>query len=232
MTNVADIAKAKNRKDIDEIKQKVRLTGFNSIFAVSSIPFAKLYYEEFRKQMAEKPLQKLKVATIFSFGMNGDDNSDDGVFDENPEDTSRLDKSDRDFLESAIDDYNKMFGTSYDTSSDKFQNYYKDVSMRMKNREIDLLIVVNMFLTGFDATTLNTLWVDKNLRMQGLLQAFSRTNRILNAVKAFGNIVCFRDLEEATNKSLALFGDKEAGGIVLLKTFAEYYNGYTDGKGK
>ncbi len=232
LTNVADIAKAKNRKDIDEIKQKVRLTGFNSIFAVSSIPFAKLYYKEFRKQMAEKPLQKLKIATIFSFGMNGDDNSDDGVFDENPEDTSRLDKSDRDFLESAIDDYNKMFGTSYDTSSDKFQNYYKDVSMRMKNREIDLLIVVNMFLTGFDATTLNTLWVDKNLRMQGLLQAFSRTNRILNAVKAFGNIVCFRNLEEATNKSLALFGDKEAGGIVLLKTFAEYYNGYTDDKGK
>lgn len=232
LTNVADIAKAKNRKDIDEIKQKVRLTGFNSIFAVSSIPFAKLYYEEFRKQMAENPLQKLKVATIFSFGMNGDDNSDDGVFDENPEDTSRLDKSDRDFLESAIDDYNEMFGTSYDTSSDKFQNYYKDVSMRMKNREIDLLIVVNMFLTGFDATTLNTLWVDKNLRMQGLLQAFSRTNRILNAVKAFGNIVCFRNLEEATNKSLALFGDKEAGGIVLLKTFAEYYNGYTDDKGK
>ena len=232
LINVADIAKAKNRKDIDEIKQKVRLTGFNSIFAVSSIPFAKLYYEEFRKQMAENPLQKLKIATIFSFGMNGDDNSDDGVFDENPEDTSRLDKSDRDFLESAIDDYNKMFDTSYDTSSDKFQNYYKDVSMRMKNREIDLLIVVNMFLTGFDATTLNTLWVDKNLRMQGLLQAFSRTNRILNAVKAFGNIVCFRNLEEATNKSLALFGDKEAGGIVLLKTFAEYYNGYTDDKGK
>ena len=232
LINVADIAKAKNRKDIDEIKQKVRLTGFNSIFAVSSIPFAKLYYEEFRKQMAENPLQKLKIATIFSFGMNGDDNSDDGVFDENPEDTSRLDKSDRDFLESAIDDYNKMFDTSYDTSSDKFQNYYKDVSMRMKNREIDLLIVVNMFLTGFNATTLNTLWVDKNLRMQGLLQAFSRTNRILNAVKAFGNIVCFRNLEEATNKSLALFGDKEAGGIVLLKTFAEYYNGYTDDKGK
>lgn len=232
LTNVADIAKAKNRKDIDEIKQKVRLTGFNSIFAVSSIPLAKLYYEEFRKQMAENPLQKLKIATIFSFGMNGDDNSDDGVLDENPEDTSRLDKSDRDFLESAIDDYNKMFDTSYDTSSDKFQNYYKDVSMRMKNREIDLLIVVNMFLTGFDATTLNTLWVDKNLRMQGLLQAFSRTNRILNAVKAFGNIVCFRNLEDATNKSLALFGDKEAGGIVLLKTFAEYYNGYTDDKGK
>ena len=232
LINITDVAKAKNKKEIEEIKQKVRLTGFNSIFAVSSISFAKLYYEEFKKQMSETPLQKLKVATIFSFGVNGDDNSDDGVFDENPEDTSRLDKSDRDFLECAIQDYNKMFGTSYDTSSDKFQNYYKDVSLRMKNREIDLLIVVNMFLTGFDATTLNTLWVDKNLRMQGLLQAFSRTNRILNSVKAFGNIICFRNLEEATNKSLALFGDKEAGGIVLLKTFAEYYNGYTDNKGR
>lgn len=232
LTNIAEVAKAKNRSEIEEIKQKIRLTGFNSIFAVSSIPMAKIYYEEFKRQMAENPLQKLKIATIFSFGVNGDDNSDDGVIDENPEDTSRLDKSDRDFLESAIGDYNKMFGTSYDTSSDKFQNYYKDVSLRMKNREIDLLIVVNMFLTGFDATTLNTLWVDKNLRMQGLLQAFSRTNRILNAIKAYGNIVCFRNLEEATNRSIALFGDKEAGGIVLMKTFAEYYNGYTDEKGK
>ena len=168
LTNIADIAKAKNRKAIDEIKQKIRLTGFNSIFAVASIPMAKMYYEEFQRQMAENPLQKLKIATIYSFGVNGDDNSDDGFIDENPEDTSKLSKSDRDFLESAIEDYNKMFGTSYDTSSDKFQNYYKDVSLRMKNREIDLLIVVNMFLTGFDATTLNTLWVDKNLRMQGL----------------------------------------------------------------
>ena len=226
LTNIADIAKAKNRKAIDEIKQKIRLTGFNSIFAVASIPMAKMYYEEFQRQMAENPLQKLKIATIYSFGVNGDDNSDDGFIDENPEDTSKLSKSDRDFLESAIEDYNKMFGTSYDTSSDKFQNYYKDVSLRMKNREIDLLIVVNMFLTGFDATTLNTLWVDKNLRMQGLLQAFSRTNRILNSVKAYGNIVCFRNLEEATNKSIALFGDKEACGIVLLKTFNDYYNGY------
>ena len=232
LTNIADIAKAKNRKAIDEIKQKIRLTGFNSIFAVASIPMAKMYYEEFQRQMAENPLQKLKIATIYSFGVNGDDNSDDGFIDENPEDTSKLSKSDRDFLESAIEDYNKMFGTSYDTSSDKFQNYYKDVSLRMKNREIDLLIVVNMFLTGFDATTLNTLWVDKNLRMQGLLQAFSRTNRILNSVKAYGNIVCFRNLEEATNKSIALFGDKEACGIVLLKTFNDYYNGYTDDKGK
>jgi len=122
-----------------------------------------------------------------------------------------------------------LFKTNYDTSSDKFQNYYKDVSLRVKNREIDLLIVVNMFLTGFDATTLNTLWVDKNLRLHGLLQAFSRTNRILNSIKTFGNIVCFRNLEEATNESIALFGDKEACGIVLLKTYDEYYNGYKDG---
>lgn len=232
LTNIADVAKAKNYKEINEIKQKIRLTGFNSIFAVSSIDFAKLYYEEFKKQMAANPLQKLKVATIFSFGVNGDDNTNDGVFDENPEDTSKLNSSDRDFLESAIADYNQMFGTSYDTSADKFQNYYKDVSLRMKNREIDLLIVVNMFLTGFDATTLNTLWVDKNLRMQGLLQAYSRTNRILNSIKTFGNIVCFRNLEEATNKSIALFGDKEAGGVVLLKTFDQYYNGYIDNEGK
>jgi type I restriction enzyme R subunit len=137
-----------------------------------------------------------------------------------------LDKNSRDFLEVAIKDYNQMFGTNYDTSSDKFQNYYKDVSLRMKNREIDLLIVVNMFLTGFDATTLNTLWVDKNLRMHGLLQAYSRTNRILNSIKTFGNIVTFRNLEKATNDSLSLFGDKEASGIVLLKSFREYYDGY------
>ncbi|MBW6441280.1 type I restriction endonuclease subunit R, partial [Patescibacteria group bacterium] len=144
----------------------------------------------------------------------------------NSEDTSGLDASSRDFLENAIEDYNKMFGTSYDTSSDKFQNYYKDVSERVKNREIDILIVVNMFLTGFDATTLNTLWVDKNLRLHGLLQAYSRTNRILNSIKTFGNIICFRNLEKATNESISLFGDKEASGIVLLKTYNEYYNGY------
>ena len=124
-----------------------------------------------------------------------------------------------------------MFGTSYDTSAEKFQNYYKDVSLRMKNREIDLLIVVNMFLTGFDATTLNTLWVDKNLRMHGLIQAYSRTNRILNSIKNFGNIVCFRNLEPATNAALELFGDKNAGGLVLIKTFDEYYNGYTKDDG-
>jgi type I restriction enzyme R subunit len=150
----------------------------------------------------------LKVATIFSYTANEEE--PDGTIDENPEDTTGLDASSRDFLENAIVDYNTMFGTSYDTSSDKFQNYYKDVSQRVKDREIDVLIVVNMFLTGFDATTLNTLWVDKNLRLHGLVQAFSRTNRILNSIKTFGNIVCFRNLEKRTNEAIALFGDKEA----------------------
>ena len=205
-----------------------RLAGFNSIFAVSSIDVAKKYYAEFKKQLTNVPSDKqLKIATIYSFGVNDEDA--DGMIDENSEDTSGLDVSSRDFLDNAIIDYNAMFGTSFDTSSDKFQNYYKDVSLRVKNREIDVLIVVNMFLTGFDATTLNTLWVDKNLRLHGLLQAFSRTNRILNSVKTFGNIVCFRNLEKATNESIALFGDKEAGGIVLLKSYEEYYNGYKDG---
>lgn len=204
-----------------------RLAGFNSIFAVSSIDVAKKYYAEFKKQLADAPSDKrLKVATIYSFGVNEEDA--DGVMDENSEDTSGLDVSSRDFLEKAIADYNAMFGTSYDTSADKFQNYYKDVSQRVKDREIDVLIVVNMFLTGFDATTLNTLWVDKNLRMHGLLQAFSRTNRILNSIKTFGNIVCFRNLEKATNESIALFGDKEACGIVLLKAYVDYYQGYKD----
>ena len=233
LQNIKEMATAKNQRALEEIKAKVRLTGFNSIFAVSSIDTAKLYYTEFQKQMQEHPEKQLKIATIYSYAPNGDDNSIDVFDDENPENTGALDKSSREFLEKAIDDYNKMFGTNYDTSSDKFQNYYKDVSLRMKNREIDLLIVVNMFLTGFDATTLNTLWVDKNLRLQGLLQAYSRTNRILNSVKTFGNIVCFRNLEDATNKSIALFGNKEAGGMVLLKTFKEYYeDGYKDENGK
>jgi type I restriction enzyme R subunit len=205
-----------------------RLGGFNSIFAVSSIEAAKKYYAEFKKQMANLPSDKqLKIALIYSFGVNEEEI--DGVIDENSEDTSGLDQSSRDFLESAIADYNAMFGTMYDTSSDKFQNYYKDVSERVKNREIDILLVVNMFLTGFDATTLNTLWVDKNLRYHGLLQAYSRTNRILNSVKTFGNIVCFRNLEQATNEAIALFGDKEARGIVMLKSYSCYYNGYKDG---
>ncbi len=204
-----------------------RLRGFNSIFAVASIEMAKLYYNEFQKQLKDLPSdQQLKVATIFSYAANEEE--PDGTIDENLEDTTELDASSRDFLENAIKDYNTMFGTSYDTSADKFQNYYKDVSQRVKDREIDILIVVNMFLTWFDATTLNTLWVDKNLRLHGLLQAFSRTNRILNSIKTFGNIVCFRNLEKRTNEAIALFGDKEASWIVLLKAFDEYYNWYQD----
>lgn len=230
LTNITEVASA-NRDEVEEIKRKQRISGFNSIFAVASVPMAKLYYQEFKKQMAADLTKRLRVATIFSYGANEEES--DGILDEeNPEDTSALDQPSRDFLEEAIKDYNAMFHTNYDTSSDKFQNYYKDVSLRMKNKELDLLIVVNMFLTGFDATTLNTLWVDKNLKMHGLIQAFSRTNRILNRVKTFGNIVCFRNLQKRVDSAIALFGDKNAGGIVLLQSFKDYYNGYesTDGK--
>jgi type I restriction enzyme R subunit len=224
LTNISDVASAK-RGAVDEIKQKQRISGFNSIFAVASVPMAKLYYDEFRKQMGEDPTKQLKIAVIFSYAQNEEEA--DGIIDEeNPEDTSALDKSSRDFLEEAILDYNTMFHTAYDTSSDKFQNYYKDVSLRMKNKELDLLIVVNMFLTGFDATTLNTLWVDKNLKMHGLIQAFSRTNRILNSIKTFGNIVCFRSLQKRVDSAISWFGDENAGGIVLLRSFKDYYEGY------
>ena len=230
LININEVATAKNKNAIEDVKQKLRLSGFNSIFCVSSVNAAKLYYNEFKKQMDEKPSKRLKIATIFSYGAN-EEVDDSLLVEENPEYTSNLDKSSRDFLEDAIKDYNEMFHTNYDTSSDKFQNYYKDVSLRMKNKDIDLLIVVNMFLTGFDATTLNTLWVDKNLKQHGLIQAYSRTNRILNSIKTFGNIVCFRNLQKRTDDAIALFGDKEAGGICLLKSYKDYYNGYKDDKG-
>jgi type I restriction enzyme R subunit len=234
LTNIAEVATARNRNGVQEVKEKTTLRGFNSILAVQSIPFAKLYYQELKKQMEALPSDKrLKIATIYSYAANEEVEDGSGLpDDEDNESTEQLDKSSRDFLELAIEDYNKMFGTSYDTSSERFQNYYKDLSMRMKNREVDLLIVVNMFLTGFDATTLNTLWVDKNLKMHGLLQAYSRTNRILNSIKTFGNIVCFRNLEPATNACLQLFGNKDAGGLILLKPFKDYYEGYTDDKGE
>jgi type I restriction enzyme R subunit len=202
-----------------------RVSGFNSILAVSSIPAAKKYYTELKRQLNEQG-RKLSVATIFSYSANEADPED--VFPDEDFDTSGLDQPSREFLESAIADYNADFNTTFDTSSDKFQNYYKDLSLRMKRREIDLLVVVNMFLTGFDATTLNTLWVDKNLRQHGLIQAFSRTNRILNSVKTFGNIVCFRNLQEETDEAIALFGDKDAGSIVLLKNYEAYYYGYDE----
>ncbi len=203
-----------------------RIAGFNSIFAVSSIPMAMKYYSEFKKKLAERG-RKLTVATIFSYSANEADPED--TLPEESFEMDALDQTSRDFLEDAIRDYNADFGTSFDTSADKFQSYYKDLSQRMKNRGIDLLIVVNMFLTGFDATTLNTLWVDKNLRMHGLIQAFSRTNRILNSVKTYGNVVCFRNLQKETDEAIALFGDKDAGSIVLLKNFDAYYYGYDEG---
>ena len=228
LLNIAEVASAKGK--VEEDKRLMYVNGFNSIFCVASIEAAKLYYNEFKKQMSANPSKKLKIATIFSFSSN-EEETDGMLEEENSESTTNLDQVSRDFLEGAIKDYNAMFSTNYDTSSDKFQNYYKDVSLRMKNKELDLLIVVNMFLTGFDATTLNTLWVDKNLKQHGLIQAFSRTNRILNSIKRFGNIVCFRNLQKRTDDAVALFGDKEAGGICLMKSYKDYFYGYEDEKG-
>lgn len=202
-----------------------RVHGFNALFATASVDAAKLYYSEFKAQQQDlMPRRRIKVGIIFSYSANpeiGDDYLDEEGFE-----TSALDQSSRDFLDDAIQEYNAAFGTSFDTSADKFQNYYKDLSLRLKNREIDLVIVVNMFLTGFDATTLNTLFVDKRLVNHGLIQAYSRTNRILNSVKTYGNIVSFRDMEQETNDAIALFGNKEARGIVLLKPYADYYAEY------
>lgn len=232
LDDIHKVASAKKGASVSEHKTEQKLNGFNAMFAVASIPMAKAYYNEFKKQQADLPeSQRLKIATIYSYSANEEDI--DGILaEENPESTTQLDQQSRDFLEGAIKDYNQMFATNYDTSGDKFQNYYKDLSLRMKNRQVDLLIVVNMFLTGFDATTLNTLFVDKNLKQHGLIQAFSRTNRILNSVKTFGNIVCFRDLQQATDDAIALFGDKDASSIVVLKDFWSYYNGYDNKDGK
>lgn len=207
-----------------------RVNGFNSMFAVASIPMAKKYYLEFRKQLEGKQ-KDLTIATIYSYAQNEEDTSD-GILDDEGFETNLLDKSSREFLDFAIDEYNKKFKTNFSSEGNGFQDYYKDLSDKVKHREIDLLIVVNMFLTGFDATTLNTLWVDKNLKQHGLIQAYSRTNRILNSVKTYGNIVCFRNLQEATNDAIALFGDKNATGIVLLKSYEDYYYGYEDDNGK
>ena len=232
LDDIHKVASAKKGISVKEHKTEQKLNGFNAMFAVASIPMAKAYYNEFKKQQADLPeAQRLKIATIYSYSANEEDI--DGILaEENPESTTQLDQQSRDFLEGAIKDYNQMFATNYDTSGDKFQNYYKDLSLRMKNKQVDLLIVVNMFLTGFDATTLNTLFVDKNLKQHGLIQAFSRTNRILNSVKAFGNIVCFRDLQQATDDAIALFGDKDASSIVILKDFWSYFNGYDNKDGK
>ncbi len=202
-----------------------RMSRFNSLFATASIEAARRYYAEFRAQQESLPeAQRLKVGLIYSFAANEEDA--DGLLGEEEFETGGLDQGARDFLDAAIRDYNALFKTNFDTGSEKFQNYYKDLSQRLRNRELDIVIVVNMFLTGFDATTLNTLWVDKNLRAHGLIQAYSRTNRILNSVKTYGNIVCFRDLEQETNDALALFGNRDAKGIVLLRPYTEYYGEY------
>ena len=213
------------RNSLYDLRGK-RLNGFNSIFAVSSIPVAKKYYLEFKKQL-KKTQKDLTIATIYSFAANEEDTAD-GILDDEGFETELLDQSSREFLDFAISEYNKKFKTNFSSEGNGFQDYYKDLSDRVKHREVDILIVVNMFLTGFDATTLNTLWVDKNLKQHGLIQAYSRTNRILNSVKSYGNIVCFRDLQQETNDAIALFGDKNASGIVLLKSYEDYYYGYTD----
>lgn len=222
----------KTRRNESYELEKRRVLGFNSLLATQSITAAKAYYLAFKKAQADLPIgQRLKVATIFSFAANEAEAEVTGLTAEEEFETAHLDASSRDFLESAIADYNQMFAASFSTASDKdngFENYYKDLAKRLKNRDLDMVIVVNMFLTGFDATTLNTLWVDKNLRQHGLLQAFSRTNRILNSVKTYGNIVCFRDLEKQTQEAITLFGNKDAGGVVILAPFADYYSEYAE----
>ncbi len=222
----------KTRRNESYELNKRRVLGFNSIMTTQSITAAKAYYLAFKQAQAKLPLdQRLKVATIFSFAANEAEAELTGLTAEEEFETAHLDASSRDFLEAAISDYNAMFSMNFSTRSDSengFENYYKDLAKRLKNRDLDLVIVVNMFLTGFDATTLNTLWVDKNLRQHGLLQAYSRTNRILNSVKTYGNIVCFRDLEKQTQEAITLFGNKDAGGVVILAPFSDYYSEYSE----
>lgn len=226
---VLDNYDRKTKQTASYIMKGKRVKGFNSIFACQSVEMAVAYYNEFKKQIADKK-SNLTIATIYSFAANeaNDAYAASGMMDDEDMDTSGMDTHSRDALESAIMDYNIKFHTNFDTSAAKFQNYYKDLSQRVKNREVDILIVVNMFLTGFDATTLSTLWVDKNLKMHGLIQAFSRTNRILNSIKTYGNIVCFRNLQEEVDKAISLFGDEGAESIVLLKSYDDYYNGYEE----
>ena len=222
----------KTRRNESYELDKRRVLGFNSIMATQSISAAKAYYLAFKKAQTNLPAeQRLKIATIFSFAANEAESDVTGLTAEEEFETTHLDASSRVFLESAINDYNAMFNMNFSTRSDSengFENYYKDLAKRLKNRDLDMVIVVNMFLTGFDATTLNTLWVDKNLRQHGLLQAYSRTNRILNSIKTYGNIVCFRDLEKQTQEAITLFGNKEAGGVVILAPFTDYYSEYSD----
>ncbi len=204
-----------------------RVHGFNSLFATASIDAAKRYYTAFAAAQEHlPPEQRLKVGLVYSFAPN--EAADGAWIEDESFDVEALDAPSRDFLDEAIGDFNRMFGTRWDTSSDGFDGYYTDISRRLKDRELDVVIVVNMLLTGFDARALNTLWVDKRLRAHGLIQAFSRTNRILNSVKTYGNIVSFRDLEQETNDAIALFGNREARGIVLLRPYGDYYADYAE----
>lgn len=200
--------------------------GFNAMFAVSSVDAAKLYYESF-KELQKDQDKPLKVATIFSFSANEEQDAVGEIQDESFE-VSAMESTAKEFLRAAINDYNALFQTNFGVDSNKFQNYYRDLAKKVKDREIDLLIVVGMFLTGFDAPTMNTLFVDKNLRYHGLLQAYSRTNRIYDATKTFGNIVTFRDLEKATVEAITLYGDKNTKNVVLEKSYKEYMEGFTD----
>ena len=226
--HVLKVFNAKTRRnEYYDLKDR-RLNGFNAMFAVQNIEAAKLYYEEFQRQQSSLPEEKrLKIATIYSYAANEEKNIIGEIQDENFE-PSALNLTAKEFLERAIEDYNKYFKTNYSIEGNEFQNYYKDLSRRVRDREVDLLIVVGMFLTGFDAPTLNTLFVDKNLRYHGLIQAFSRTNRILNKVKTFGNIVCFRDLEEATKDAIRTFGDENNVNIILERAYEDYIDGYID----
>lgn len=219
-----------HRNEYYDIKSR-RLNGFNAMFAVQNVEAAKLYYEEFKNQQEKLPEDKrIRVATIFSFAAN-EEQKEQGIKGEIAEeslDISALNSTAKEFLDKAIDDYNRYSKTSFSTDGDNFQNYYKDLSLRVKNREVDLIIVVGMFLTGFDAPTLNTLFVDKNLRYHGLIQAYSRTNRILNKVKTFGNIICFRDLEKATKDAIKTFGDENSVNVILEKSYSDYIKGFND----
>ena len=200
--------------------------GFNAMFAVSSVEAAKLYYEELKRQQAGRA-HPLRVATIFSFAPNEEQSAQGELSDESLE-PSAMDQSSKEFLASAIADYNQLFSTNFSLDGASFQNYYQDIARRVRAREVDLLIVVGMFLTGFDAPCLNTLFVDKNLRYHGLIQAFSRTNRIYGSTKTFGNIVCFRDLEQATIDAITLFGNQNTRSVILEHPFGDYLDGYHD----
>lgn len=229
IASVVDYILANYRRKVkaDRIYEKdgKRIRGFNSLMAVESIPMARAYYEEFKRQQADAT-DPLKVAVIFTYATNQE--QPDGILADEAMDTDKLSQRDRQFLDDAMADYNAMFNQNFSTDGDGFQRYYEDVSRRLKNRELDMAIVVNIFLTGFDAKTMNTLWVDKDLKYHGLIQAFSRTNRIFNSVKSYGNVVCFRNIEDRVNDAIALFGDKNAGGIIKLRPYGEYLAEYED----